>query len=345
MRVIQARSPFFIRVDNSTDTSKTLSRAEANVYVWRVNIVGGMDTSTRPTTPQYSLRKDVVGSNPYSVFEISELVRDFITDNFNGTYANDLYNVQVETTAFFTDNTTATATYTYHALDGYEAFGDGMQYEDGTTSTYSEGQYLGSGVLVSPNTYEIYGVDNVPFCVPRFLNGGIDYLEVSDNVSTFSYTVGDTTTSFNIRRDLRYDRRDVYKIVFRNKNGIFENLYASRRNTESLNLNNDSYYRNIVNYDTMSYDPTRHSMYKYNVKGVKDIDLNTAFVPEGINRLVEEMFLSEEVWIQNVTQASSPVIPVLLKDKQFTYKTHQNDKLVQYMFKFEHSNRVTNTIR
>lgn len=146
---------------------------------------------------------------------------------------------------------------------------------------------------------------------------------------------------YNIDREDVYSKRERIQIVFLNRHGALETLWSTRRNTRSLDTNNETYYRNIVNFDRLNYNTTAHSTVKFNVISKNAITCDTAFLPESYNSYVEELFHSEYVWVNFNGETHA----VILRDKQVSYKTHVNDKLVQYRFVFEYSNRIDNTIR
>jgi hypothetical protein len=50
---------------------------------------------------------------------------------------------------------------------------------------------------------------------------------------------------------------------------------------------------------------------------------------------------SEDIWI---TEGSN-TLPVAIKDSSFTYKTHLNDKLVNYTVQFDYAFDGINTVR
>ena len=324
MRLINLRTPFFIKVED-----ENLDRATADIRVW--------SGSARPANTTFELRKDIIGSINYVVFEIAELARDFVRDTFDGTYSTDIITVEVITTSFLTDNSSFTATYTYQALDGYEPFTDGMRYEDGTNTPPPNNTYLGSGIEVN-SRIQVPGVEGRTGRIPIYNNNAVEYVTFDDTVTTT--TIG--TTNYDIVRDDVYDKRGVTTITFKNKNGVLQDLYATRLNREMLKIDNRQYMRNIVDYDNMTYNINQHSKYKYNIKAYRTFEINTGFLPQSFNEIVEDMYLSEEVWISNDDETA---VPVILKNKNQTYKTHVNEKLVQYTWQFERSNRVDNTIR
>ena len=175
----------------------------------------------------------------------------------------------------------------------------------------------------------------------------VSYIKIPQNAThgfPSSIIINDnrgTARTLRLDRQDRYAKREPVRITFENKQGVLEDFWAIRRSTEKLSVNNDTFYNNVIDYDTVSYSPHEHSMTKYNVVGRQSITVNTAFLPESENSFMEELFMSENVWLTEREETYA----VILKNNDFEYKTHVNDKLVQYELMFERSNRVDNTIR
>jgi len=74
------------------------------------------------------------------------------------------------------------------------------------------------------------------------------------------------------------------------------------------------------------------------------MSMSTGLVDESYNSYIEELMLSEFIWVKKVT-GSNPVIPVVLNTKNFIKKTSLNDKLVEYTFEFEPANQIINNVR
>ena len=146
--------------------------------------------------------------------------------------------------------------------------------------------------------------------------------------------------TIKIERDDFYSKYSPVLISFVNKQGVIEGLWFIRRSDYSIKSTSDTYYKNLIDYDTMTYSTHDHSMKKYNVVNYKSAKLNTGFMPQEMNQYFEELKNSEQVWLTN----SSGTIPVNMKDGSFRYKTHINDKLVQYEMVFDFANRLDNTI-
>jgi len=109
-RQINVRSPFY--VERTTATASVI----LNLRVWR-----GGPVFDRPASPTYTLRKDTTSGK--SVFEISELVRDYIEQG-DSIYA--LNTVWVETQTIDSD-TLDTEVATYLATEGYTIHTEAVQ--------------------------------------------------------------------------------------------------------------------------------------------------------------------------------------------------------------------------
>ena len=77
---INTRSPFFIK---ATPSSGTITSITLNLYVYK-----GVFTTNKPTLAQvqYIIQKTPLAGNNFIVFEVSELIRDFIDIEFDGRY-------------------------------------------------------------------------------------------------------------------------------------------------------------------------------------------------------------------------------------------------------------------
>ena len=327
-KLVQIRSPFFIKVDNTGFTSRTLVRAFADMKVWPVG-------AAEPTLAQFELQKDVVGNTPYVVFEIAELARDYIDIQYNGTtQLTTPVHIEVSVTRVFSSGDNAINLYEYFGLDGYEPFEGGMKSEDGVTAPPANGTYLGSGPTIG-GLIRLQGMEGESTTYPTWQAGNVTYNVIAPNASAPS--------GYRLERDVRIDKRTPIKITFANKNGVLQELWASRKSNYGIEVNNDSYYQNLADFDTMTYNTQRHSMLKYNVIGTRNITVNTSLLPQHFNDIIQDMYLSEQIWITDTS--SNTTFPVILKDKSLKYKQHVNDTLVQYTFNFDYANRIDNTIR
>lgn len=114
--IINARSPYYIKVEPATGT---LSSASMELFIY-----AGTFTTDKPSTATYTISKDVIGSNNYVVYEITELIRDYLITEY-GSFATDGVWVEADITLTKTSGS-ETQNKDYLAFDGYGYFEDGV---------------------------------------------------------------------------------------------------------------------------------------------------------------------------------------------------------------------------
>jgi len=198
---INVRSPYYIK---TTPASGTLVSATMSLYIYT-----GVFTTDKGTA-KYTITKTPLGSNNYVVFEVAELIRDYLDIEFNGEYDSQTVWVEsdialTKTSGSETDNTD------YIAFDGYGYFEDGINPE------------LSRGYLQSNK--QIFRLDDQNVRVPVFT-------EDTDSVS-FLYKgevkrVQTVSSSTNTNAQIDYitvsgsDNTDTYKERVLADGGIYE---------------------------------------------------------------------------------------------------------------------------
>jgi hypothetical protein len=89
-----------------------------------------------------------------------------------------------------------------------------------------------------------------------------------------------------------------------------------------------------------AYSLQSHNKKTYQPSAKEVITCNTDFLPEYYNDIIDEMMLSEFVYLEN----SGVYLPVNLNKKSYDKKTRTFDKLIQYTFDFEYSFNKMNTV-
>ena len=135
---INLRSPYYIST-SITDTSY----ATLDITIWSGSV-------TNPPAAQYSLRKSAVGSSVIVLFEISELVRDYLDITFDGDYTGQSVWVKTVHTAYNSSGgVLLSSTYTDTAFDGYWYF---EESQTATPSTFISNREL---FVLEDNTFRI----------------------------------------------------------------------------------------------------------------------------------------------------------------------------------------------
>jgi hypothetical protein len=118
---INVRSPYYIKTQPA---SGTLSSAQMELYIYT-----GQKLINKFGSLRYTITKTPIGSNNYVVFEIAELVRDYLDIEFDGEYDSQTVWVQSDITITKSDDTTETDNTVYIAFDGYGYFEEGINPE------------------------------------------------------------------------------------------------------------------------------------------------------------------------------------------------------------------------
>jgi len=350
---INVRSPFYIKASNASLASATLQ-----LYVYT-----GVLTTNKPASPQYTITKNEIDSNNYVVFEISELVRDYIDIEFDGTHTSYTVWVEADITMYNAADGGGTSVGTsntdYIALDGYGYFPEGVNPE-------LQRDYLQSNLI-------IYKDENEDVIIPVFAEDTSTVVFFNGTTPRFSVTITDNgntnqkiqyissslfTLSFNNVRvyytGSQNRKIDVYEldcskytpiiVTFVNKFGALQDLYLDRKSAESINTKSETYKSSNIDLSTLTYDVNQHQKNTFDKIGNESIVANTGYVDETYNEVIKQLMLSEQVWLKKL-DGTGDVFPVNVTTQQLNYKTSVNDKLVQYTINFEYAFDKINNIR
>tara|TARA_R110000772_G_scaffold179935_1_gene291246 strand:- start:4486 stop:5406 length:921 start_codon:yes stop_codon:yes gene_type:complete len=274
---------------------------------------------------EYTIIKDTVGGN--ILFEVSELVSDFIDISFSGTYTSQVGVFSGVITFYAGANGSGavlgTPTQFNHiGLDGYSTFLEGKNYA------------IPDETLLQANT-KMYVPEGVAGVIPYIDGGEIVYQAF--NSSATSATV--VTIPVTIKRtcDPKYT---PIKVTFLNKYGALQDLWFDKKSVNTYTSTSETFRRNVINLDG-SYSTSAHQTYNTNYTATESIVLNTGFVDEGMDEVINQLTLSPKIW----GTINSQVIPLSIKTKNQTRKTHLNDKLINYTIEFDYAFDYINNIR
>jgi hypothetical protein len=303
MANIGVRSPYFIYKEQAGAVS---AKVEVTIdSVLRYTIIKNTGTSVR--------------------LDISELVRDYVNPTYAGTLTDELAGempVTVDVKFYDADNATGTQVGTtqsesHVAYDAYGYFSEEYNFE------------FGNRVLLSETT--IWMPEN---------ESGSFYQTVAGNLTIISFNAtAEQLGSITIKRQ-PCDKYDPVEVIFINKFGVPQEIYFFAKRTDSLNTSGESYQSGAINANG-SYSITSHQIVDFDRNGKRSYNLSTGYVSEAFNSYMQELLLSEQVWLK----IDSSVIPVQVKSPNVTYKTSLNDKLVAYTVDFEEANDLITTVR
>ena len=371
---INVRSPYYIK--RSYTSVPTLNYATLSLYIYE----GDLGTD-KPASAQYTLTKTELNDGDYVVFEISELVRDYLVTEY-GSYSTDVVWVEADITAYAANGSSlGTVSYDYLAFDGYGYFEDGINPElsrqllqSNTILYYNEGQDIvfpifaedlstitltsGAGANVNWeavddfwNLYDVsWGYALTPIVITDDGNTDqkIQYIRLTnseelqdDDSITITSGVGGATTVITLE-EICEPKFTPLNVIFYNKFGALQNMWFFKKSITTLNTTSENYKSNILDFSsTPTYSTTSPQVQKFNVNGKEVITLNSGFYDEAYNEVVRQLMLSENVWIDNGTD----VLPVNVNTSSYTFQTRVNDKLIQHTLDFEYAFDKINSVR
>ncbi len=326
-----------------------LKRIELKLYIYQ-----GILYQDKPSEPQYIINKSRIETHDNITLEIGELVRDYLEITFNNDYLS--HTRWVEADVLYYDQADNLYTYSnpqnFHflATDGYGYFEDGTNPE------------LERHALITAN--EIYLPENTAGKIPIFKEGvgkvvidsattqitdngntnqKIQHLDIPANSSTIQvYDTDDSTVLKTINvNNICEPKFTPYKVTFVGKHGSFIDLYFFKKSIEKLNVADETFKRNTVSNSSSTYQTYQGQQERYNVNGTTSLTLNTGFVSEEMNATLEELFLTENVWIRY----EGKTLPVIPKSKTMDFKTSVNDRLANYTIDFEFAFDKINSVR
>ena len=164
-----------------------------------------------------------------------------------------------------------------------------------------------------------------------------------------SNPIGSTYTINIIEGDCRFEH---FRLCWLNKWGVWDYYTFTKKSIRSLTTNRTNYTQlgGTWNSKTYSRRGDRGGKKNFRVNTKEKITVNTDYISEDYNDMMEQLINSPEVYIINPYDSSvgffpntgninRHVQPVVLTTSSFTRKTKGNDKLIQYTIEFE---RVTN---
>lgn len=303
---------------------------------------------------KYTINKERLGTENNIVLEIGELVRDHLEITFNDDYQ--CHAKWVSAVVYYKDlqgdllDHSNPEIFNYLAVDGYGYFEDEINPELSRNALItSDNIYLPEG---TPGKLPIFAegvgkvrIDSTDTQITDSGNSNqkIQYVTIpADSSEIKVYDTDDTTLLKTITvTNICEPKFTSYKLSFVNQYGAFQDLHVFKKSIESFDVVSESYKANTVNRSTVQYSTAAAQKQITNVNATKKITVNTGFIKENMNSTIEELLLSENIYIRY----EGKTLPILPLTKSMTHKTHLNDKMINYTLEFEFAFDKINNIR
>ena len=327
-----------------------LKSARLEIYIY-----SGTAGSYTSSDLKYTLDKDLISGQTNIIFEIGNLVRDYLTHDFNNDYASVTKWVSVVKKLFDTNTDlefeSGSSTVTnFIALDGFGTFEDEINPQLSTNALISA-----DNIYIPENTagrFPIFaeGVGKVVIdsSTTQITDSGnsnqkIQYITIPANTSTIQvFDTDDATLRKTITvNNVCEPKYTSFKVTFVNKFGAYEDIYFFKKTTETFSVTDETHKTNSINTSSVTYPTYNGQQQRYNVNAKTSLQMNTGFIKEDATKTIEELFLSENVYIR----FDSKTLPIIPKSKSFVHKTSLNDKLINYTIDFEFAFNLINNVR
>lgn len=350
--IILSRSPYFINIRPSF----LFDKATLDLKIYRGDRVADV-----PLTPNYTLSKLVVQAGQENIsFDIHKIINDFVKNNYSqvgltGAFTTSLSDsvwIQSSITAYYQDALVATSQSQYLAVDG---FGYHIELFN-PTATKKVLSSINNHILYidSFSSYPLYFLTaglisinvngtSIPFTFNQDIsNQVIAYINVQEYAGSaenfeavFEYEDETVTHVFLVKSECKFE---TVNCIFKNKYGFWETMPFSKLSRKSITSESSDYLGIISNFG--EYSLYSHGKKEFNFSAKEKITVNTDFIPEEYNTIINELMLSEFVYLQQ----GDKTLPVNLNTKTIDKKTKVNDKLVRYTMEFEYSYNIMNQV-
>jgi len=377
MAKINARSPYYV----STGTVNGLTSTTLDLYIYTGTQGVGGTFNSRPIKPTYSLQSFAVQN--IAVIEISELVKDYFQNTFNGVYQSDNYWVDYRTTNFI--NGVAQTPSSFIGLTGFYGYG---YFDEGTNP---ENDY---SLLQSNSTVIKLADELLTLAIDTSKTSSVDFYFNSQLV--FSESISSSTES-NLQTEYVKNAATTFE-DFENRviqdSGTFESSICLTSFTDSLIFSVDTIYVNgvggvdlikVQNIEECKYQPykvtfinkfgtlqdvwffkrtnenltTKKEEFKRNiiVNGTYNISnhQNKVLTKNGSEKLTlntgfypeeyNEVFKQMQLSEDCWIEVNNKTLPINITSSELSYKTQLNDKLINYTINIEYAFDVINNIR
>jgi len=206
-----------------------------------------------------------------------------------------------------------------------------LWYDATQITSIAIGAYSITPNTVSTSAEKIQGVDIVQLATAASAT--------TDFNLVFNYSGGSVTIPVYYDCQNKYGEVDVH---FLNKYGVYDSMVFNALSREVVNITKEQYqkpiYRQADLNTAWSYGVQITTPYHTN--GVTQLTINTDYLPEAYNEVIEQFTLSNNILVVDGTDVWSARIT----DSAFNKKTIANDKLIQYTFTLEYNQPVINKI-
>ena len=159
------------------------------------------------------------------------------------------------------------------------------------------------------------------------------------NLVSYKISSGSLTLNFVVDCATKYPSQ---RILFKNKYGAKEWINMNLVSTTTVNGDSKSFRPQLGNWNSTSfnYDNTQVQNQKYISDAIEVLTLNTEYLSDNYNNIIEQLMVSDEIYLYNSSLPSGNGLytPLEIISNSLQFKTGVVNKLIQYTFQFRKNN-------
>ena len=374
-------SSFTVTAKNTTDnTSATVSAVDNTPWI-NLDGYGFFKDGINPgnsilvdkqvlmtnSTIYYKKGKDIIipvyapnqSTLTFSIGGVSNVFWNSV-DEFWNTYENTWGNIITPikiTDGAVKDSGTATGTTTNKLVDSNQNFLTtvkvGMTVYNSTDKTVSNVTAVDSNtqltladnIMATGEAYQIQdgkSSDKIQYVVISQTNG------FSGGTVTVTDGLGKSLSRVIKLEEIACTKYTPFRVIFYNRFGALQDIIFSKKSVRQLQTKFDKFKRSTINFNEASfaYDKYKAQKQRIDIQGEESITLNTDFLEEAISDPIQELLMSQQIWIdEGIANTQTSVSPVIIKTSDVEFKTSVNNKVVNYTIEFEFANDKIQDIR
>jgi hypothetical protein len=356
---IFARSPYIVEI---SETGQDGSKLE--VFIWN-------GTGSAPATPTYTLSKLIPASNNVKTYyNVSPYIREYITWNtrqevyntFTATDTSQWCNVQLKRYKLDSGTYTLLSTNSYVAYDGFGWYEQGYNYTptydilhdegtffyyyDGTNPSTNSSRRAGHIMVKTLTTYKAKYTNLVTAAtftqnltnnsildVPRVYE---NYYSAGNKLEIIINILGsDVTVWTGYFKPFELCRYTPVLCDFVNRYGCWQRTYFFAASNDIFSIENTEY--NLMQSTFPNYNTLEGQRKVFNTTAKRSIKVNTDWVTESYNDLLEQLMTSERILLNS--------LPAKINTKQTELFKNINQKMINYTLEFDFAfNAINNVI-
>jgi hypothetical protein len=126
------------------------------------------------------------------------------------------------------------------------------------------------------------------------------------------------------------------RVAYKNRYGQFDFFNFYKRHNTQFNTDQRVYQPQLGTWQssTLSYNQYQTRQQRYIVDATEVLECNTDYIEQGYNDLFKQMMVADEIyWLYD--QTNNLVKPLSIQTNSLLFKTHVNNKLIQYAITFD----------